>query len=289
MIELVQGMANTELRAGIYAGKVFRIAATPASRLLVAGVLAALDTEFTGETPHRKLQFEIAGDELYKRIGKLRAALLTDATVRERLFALLAEQGFAAADNAVDLVRLRAVAHLGHENPLAAPAYTAHRDTWYANPQAQVNWWIPLHDVTEADSFAFYHSLFDKPVANNSGDFDYDEWMKAVGWQSTSGKRAVYPTADEASYDAKDGVPFACNAGDIILFSAAHLHQTTKNSSGLTRFSIDFRTVNLADVAANKGPSTSTMRRAVVLSKIICTRKSSPMLSQMDSACNRRR
>lgn len=254
MIELLNGgEANAEVRAGIYSGKVFRIAATPASRLLVAGVLSALDAEFPGETQHRKLQFELPGDELFKRIGKLRAALLTDATIRERLFALLAERGFASTENAVDLVRLRAVTHLGHENPLAAPAYTAHRDTWYANPQAQVNWWIPLHHVTEADTFAFYHSLFDKPVVNNSGDFDYDEWMKTVGWQSTSGKRAVYPTADESSYDAKDGVPFACNAGDIILFSAAHLHQTTKNASGLTRFSIDFRSVNLADVTEGKG------------------------------------
>ena len=245
--------SNAEVRAGIYSGKVFRIAATPASLSLVAAVEAALAAEFPGETPHRKLQFELPGDELFKRIGKLRAALLTDATIRERLFALLREQGFAATDNAVDLVRLRAVTHLGHENPLAAPAYTAHRDTWYANSQAQVNWWIPLHDVTEADTFAFYPNLFDKPVANNSGDFDYDEWMKTVGWQSTSGKRAVYPTADTADYDTADGVPFACNKGDIILFSAAHLHQTRKNASGLTRFSIDFRSVNLVDEAEGKG------------------------------------
>jgi len=253
VIEVSNGQTNAELRAGIYAGKVFRVPATPASKLLVASVLGSLDGEFTSETPHRKLQFTIPGDELFKRIGKLRASLLTDAAIQERLIAVLEEQGFAVAENAVDPLRLRAVTHLGHENPLAAPAYTAHRDTWYANPQAQVNWWIPLHDVTEADSFAFYHSLFDKAVVNNSADFDYEEWIKTVGWQSTSGKKAVYPTADQSSYDAVEGVPFACNAGDIILFSAAHLHQTTKNSSGLTRFSIDFRTVNIADATEGKG------------------------------------
>ncbi len=253
MIGPFDGKTNAELRAGIYAGKVFRVPATAASRLLVAGVLAALDAEFTGETPHRKLQFELPGEELFRRIGKLRAAFLVDASLRERLFALLNEQGFLTSENAVDPLRLRAVTHLGHENPLAAPAYTAHRDTWYANPQAQVNWWIPLHDVTEADSFKFYHSLFGKPVPNESADFDYDEWMETVGWQNTSGKRAVYPTAEESSYASVEGTAFACNAGDIILFSAAHLHQTVKNASGLTRFSIDFRTVHLADSEAGGG------------------------------------
>jgi hypothetical protein len=244
---------NAELREAVYAGKVVRIPANAVSRRLVKAVWAALEAEFGTVTARRQLQFKLPGDEFYARIGKVRKRLACEELYRKRLFQLLSHHGFTQGEHAVDPVRLRAVTHLGHENPKAAPAYTAHRDSWYANPQAQINWWIPLHAVTEADSFAFYHDLFDKPVPNNSADFDYDEWMANIGWQSTSGKPAVYPSAQEGSFDPAKGVAFCCGAGDIILFSAAHLHQTMKNASGLTRFSIDFRTVHLGDHSSGKG------------------------------------
>jgi hypothetical protein len=42
-------------------------------------------------------------------------------------------------------------------------------------------------------------------------------------------------------------------AGAVVLFSAAHLHSTVPNNAGLTRYSIDFRTVDFDDVAAKRG------------------------------------
>lgn len=252
-METLKAADNAALREAIYAGKVVRILSSSASRRLVAEVWAAIEKEFGAATARRQLQFKLPGDELYARIGKVRKRLAGEEWYQKLLYELLSEQGFVKGDHAVDPVRLRAVTHLGHENPLAAPAYTAHRDSWYGNPEAQINWWIPLHEVTEADSFAFFYNLFDKPVQNNSGDFDYDEWMKTVGWQSTNGKAPVYPSVPEGILNAEDGVAFSANAGDMILFSCAHLHQTVKNASGLTRFSIDFRTVHLADHEAGKG------------------------------------
>ena len=41
--------------------------------------------------------------------------------------------------------------------------------------------------------------------------------------------------------------------GGVLLFSAAQMHSSVPNNSGRTRFSIDFRTVNLDDVAARRG------------------------------------
>jgi hypothetical protein len=41
--------------------------------------------------------------------------------------------------------------------------------------------------------------------------------------------------------------------GDVTLFSAAQLHSTAPNTSGRTRFSLDFRTVSLADLRARAG------------------------------------
>jgi ectoine hydroxylase-related dioxygenase (phytanoyl-CoA dioxygenase family) len=41
--------------------------------------------------------------------------------------------------------------------------------------------------------------------------------------------------------------------GSIIVFSGAHLHSSVPNTSGYTRFSIDFRTVHLDDVHDQTG------------------------------------
>jgi hypothetical protein len=46
-------------------------------------------------------------------------------------------------------------------------------------------------------------------------------------------------------------------AGGIILFSGAHLHSTVRNETSLARWSIDFRTVNIDDLANRRGPLTS--------------------------------
>ena len=41
--------------------------------------------------------------------------------------------------------------------------------------------------------------------------------------------------------------------GGILLFSAAQMHSTVPNTSGFTRFSIDFRTVHFDDVETMSG------------------------------------
>jgi hypothetical protein len=251
---------NDALRQALYAGKIYRFAASPASLKLVAAAVALLDVEFTapGSTDagkidaHRKLQFGLSPKELFERMGKVRKAVPAAAELQALVFDLIAELGFDGKANALDPARLRAVSHLGHENPLAAPAYTAHRDTWYANPQAQINWWMPLHDVGEGETFEFFPDYFIKPVENDSQDFDYDQWMAQVGWQSTNGAKAVYPAAG-ASFAGIGPLPFGCKAGEVILFAAAQVHQTVKNVSGLMRLSVDFRTVHLDDHAKGVG------------------------------------
>ncbi len=53
--------------------------------------------------------------------------------------------------------------------------------------------------------------------------------------------------------DLDPQIRLICPPGGIILFSAAQLHSSVPNTSGLTRFSIDFRVVNLDDVVAKRG------------------------------------
>ena len=44
-----------------------------------------------------------------------------------------------------------------------------------------------------------------------------------------------------------------CEAAATLLFSGAHLHATVPNTSNQTRFSLDFRTLHVDDLAGKRG------------------------------------
>ena len=243
---------NDQLREAIYEGEIFLMPSTSASENLVADVIALIEAKL-GER-YRQAQFAMPADQYLDCIADLKHHLYTDYHFRDSVRRVMAELRFDPAENAFDPPRLRAVTHGGHQNPDSSNAYSTHRDTWYANPQSQINWWIPLHDVTEPETFCFFPRYFDKAVNNSSGDFDYDQWVARVGFgRSHAGRDAFYPTIPEKRLSEHHALACSCRAGEMILFSAAHLHQTAYNSSGLTRFSLDFRTVNLADQASRIG------------------------------------
>jgi hypothetical protein len=62
----------------------------------------------------------------------------------------------------------------------------------------------------------------------------------------------VQPKAQQ-SLDPDPQIRLVVQPGGIILFSAAQMHSTVPNTSGLARYSIDFRTVHLADARAFHG------------------------------------
>ena len=252
-IKSVTPQKNCCLRREGYSGSIYNLGATPVARRLVTAAAQVLGQEFREFTRVRLAQYHLPAEEFRRRIGTARSAITGEPLFRELIRELLREIGFDPAQTAFDLPRLRAVISGGHSNPKAAPAYSAHRDTWYGNPQAQINCWIPLHDVGESESFAFYPGFFDVPVPNSSASFDYDRWAQAVRWQNPNpGRDAVYPTVLTA-LDVKSRRGFSLREAEVLIFSAAHLHRTLPNDSGETRFSLDFRAVYIPDHAAGKG------------------------------------
>ena len=240
----------SEWRDTIHAGAIRRFPATAESSRLAGAVWELLCTEL-GDDPARA-QFRLAGPALLERLGAVRSTLASRASFLEGARAIIASTGQDPAQCAIDVPRLRAVLHGGHEIPEAAAVYAAHRDTWYANPQSQINWWIPLQAVTEEDSFALFPGVFETPLENSSEQFDYRDFIRTAGWQSAKGSTCtVYPST--RTPPESGAVRVACEAGGLLVFSAAHLHQTRPHASGRTRFSIDFRTVWLDDHRCGRG------------------------------------
>jgi hypothetical protein len=118
-----------------------------------------------------------------------------------------------------------------------------------------VNWWMPVFAVTGARAMSFYSEYWHTPLPNSSADFDYGEWCSVGRKMATSQikedtRKHPLPKNDP---DPASELRLCGTKGDMILFSASQLHATAPNESDVTRFSIDFRTVALSDLASGRG------------------------------------
>jgi hypothetical protein len=156
------------------------------------------------------------------------------------LIELLKSLNLEEKDCFFDLPRLRIIPTYLHKIPEAKPAFAIHRDTWYANSESQINFWIPLHSINHLNGFHFYLDYFYKSISNNSNEFDYLNNESFGGFGSNHANR-IFPEVKE---EPKCTPTFLkMNASDILIFSAHHLHGTSHNLSLQTRYSIDFRIV----------------------------------------------
>ena len=236
-------------RQQLYTGTIYLLKSSAATLALVDEVLDEVISELG--TDYRLAHEIYDSTEYFERVGRLRKKIYTSEHYHQLVNAIIASTGFDLSNQAYDPARMRVVAHQGHLNPAAAPIYYGHRDTWYSNPQNMITWWIPLHDVMAEETFEFYPEYFSRPVKNDSEIFDFGDWTSAgqakrIGWQNKkTGQTASYPSLLEEPQG--QAWPVVAKAGELLLFSGQHLHQTRKNVTGKTRFSLDFRTVDLND------------------------------------------
>ena len=68
----------------------------------------------------------------------------------------------------------------------------------------------------------------------------------------TSSEMPIVPTPTEP-VDVDSELRIVIEPGDLLCFSGAHLHASVPNTSGITRFSVELRTVNAEDVQGRRG------------------------------------
>ena len=119
----------------------------------------------------------------------------------------------------------------------------------------QLNWWLPVFDITRDNTMAFHLHYWNRPIKNSSDEFNYQEWQqngrKAAVTLIKKDTRRQSEALEPVQLDPQLRV--ICPPAGLIIFSAAHMHSTVPNTSGKTRFSIDFRTVHRGDVLEDRG------------------------------------
>lgn len=128
-----------------------------------------------------------------------------------------------------------------------------HRDTWGTNLYGQVNWWAPVYPVTAARTMAMYPTLWLRVLRNTSATFDFAKVLeRSRTGENVSAYDGGIPQLLE-DVDPSLGVPVTIEPGSIIAFSAAHAHTGIHNHTGLTRISLETRTLSIEDFCAGRG------------------------------------
>jgi len=196
-------------------------------------------------------QSQLGDDDFLARADRLRAAIRRDARARELAWSVLAAFGLEAATTYTDRLHLRVLPAGASPQHAVDLALGAHRDTWSSNVYAQVNWWLPLHHVTDTRALAFYPRNWTTAVPNSSAAWD----LELLRRERVAGGPTTVPLvpAPLSPPDPADALVVVVQPGDLLLFSGAHLHATVPNTSGTPRYSVELRTVDLDDVRTGRG------------------------------------
>lgn len=245
---------DAERRRRIYSGDVIVYTHVPEIAAF-AEFTRGLITEALGEDPvtvHERRSREELADILIT----FKPAFIHHPESIEHVRKITEALGCSPDELHADVPKLRTAFPSGGLSTGIAYAFQAHRDTWYAAPPQQVNWWMPVFPVAQNNAMEFYPRGFGNEVENNSGDYNYYEanaWRGRIKEFSGAKDTRVHPapvsdlSADEPTLRLLPPV------GGIMLFSGDQLHATTPNTSSVTRYSIDFRTVHAPDVASGVG------------------------------------
>jgi phytanoyl-CoA dioxygenase PhyH len=208
-----------------------------------------------GELDPEKAQDSMAVNDFVELVSPLKSGFTNDAETKKLIRAVLVEFGCDVEKTYFDVPRIRIVTSNNYLTAGVGYAYKAHRDTWYSSPQSQINWWLPVFDLTPDNTMSLYPGYWKNPIKNSSKDFNYDEWCqkgRVLATSQTGVDTRKHPLPQE-EIDVTTETRFVLSSAEAMIFSASQLHATAPNTSGKTRFSLDFRTIHLDDILEGRG------------------------------------
>jgi Phytanoyl-CoA dioxygenase (PhyH) len=241
-------------RQRLYQGELYVFSPRPSTIALRNHAREMIEEAFDGIDPEFA-QYSLPVEE-YVAIGApLKPAFIHHPKTKQLIQKVLEDLRCDMLKTYLDVPRLRLTTSDGYLTAGVGYAFQPHRDTWYSAPMCQLNWWLPIYDFEAESAMAFHPVYWDRPVKNGSSEFNYYDWNRqgrkgAAQHIHKDTRKQPYP---EEPINLDPQIRVVCPAGGIVLFSPAHLHSTVPNTSGRTRYSMDFRTVHWDDVVVKAG------------------------------------
>ena len=245
---------DEERRRRIFAGDIFVYSPTRSSLELIEFARGLLAAAFGSRDPE-SAQYEMTVEDFARLLADLKPKFIHHPESKRLLAGILAELGCDSQLTYFDVPRMRSATSDDYLSTGIAYAFHPHRDTWYSAPFCQVNYWLPVYPLASTNCMAFHPRYFSQGVRNNSEIYDYQEWTRTSRFnaaQHVGVDTRPQPKAQEA-VELQPDIRLIPPPGGMLMFSGAQLHSTVPNTSGRTRYSIDYRVVHLDDVRALRG------------------------------------
>jgi phytanoyl-CoA dioxygenase PhyH len=251
-IEVVLGgdLDALEMTMRVYNGAVILLPPTPASLALVNWARELVEEAFHPLDP-TTAQHELDVDRFVEVAGPLKPRFIHHPKTRELQKAYLKALGFDSNRTYLDVPRMRVVTSDAYLQSGIGLNLPPHRDTWWSAPFQQIQFWGPLFPMSRHSAMDFYPYYHRMPMPNTSNEFNVYRWnstgrKNAAQHRRGADTRGIPRPAGEV--EPHGTVQIVLPVGGMVLFSANEMHSTTRNITGKTRFSIDFRVVDAEHV-----------------------------------------
>ncbi len=247
-------LSDEKKRELLYRGQLLVYPATPSSLKLVDLARSMAEAAFHPHDPE-VAQYELPVERYAAILAELKPKFIHAPQSKECIQGILRELGCDPEKTYFDVPRMRSSTSDDYLKSGIAYAFHPHRDTWYSAPMCQINWWIPIYPIVPENAMAFHPRYWNQGVHNGSAEYNYAEWNRssrqnAAQFIKEDTRKQPKP---EEPMELDPQIRVIAHPGGVLLFSAAQMHSSVPNTSGRTRFSIDFRTVNIDDVIAHRG------------------------------------
>jgi hypothetical protein len=237
------------LRNALYDGKLIVLTRLQPVTDLVAHTrdqLAELFAPYDPEHAHEHIE----PAEMAKLLGEWKPRWIHSERSKQLVRDIITQAGLPAEFTHYDVPRPRTSFPVGHLTTGVAAAFPWHRDSWYSAPFQQLNWWLPVFPIREDNSMAFDPDGFGRAVPNTSETFDYyrNNIQRLTAARSVTKEEQARPGAID--HKPAQELVVLPSPGSVLLFAGAQLHTSIPNTSGLARYSVDFRTVDTRDLMA---------------------------------------
>jgi hypothetical protein len=247
-------ISEEKKRELLYRGQLLVYSPTASSLALVDFARKMVEAAFHPLDPETA-QFHLPVEKYAAILAELKPKFIHAPESKKCIQGMLGDLGFSLEKTYFDVPRMRSSTSDDFLTSGIAYAFHPHRDTWYSAPMCQINWWLPIYPIVPENAMAFHPRYWSQAVRNGSVNYNYAEWNR------TSRQNAAQFLKQDTRVQPKPEEPMELDPqirviappGGVLLFSAAQMHSSVPNNSGRTRFSIDFRSVNVDDVSARRG------------------------------------
>ena len=173
-----------------------------------------------------------------KEIVKFQKSIKQSKTLYKKFIVFLKDMNFEIHDTYCDQITIRFSPSINEKAKGLLKPVKPHRDTWASNFQHQINWWIPLHNISKKNSIFFIPKYFTKSVKNNSNEWSFELFKKGYIKSST-------PISLQ-NFNPEDYKTKKINFGEAFCFSGNHIHGS--NVGAFRRLNIETRTLCSKDL-----------------------------------------